>query len=372
MKIPVTTLWWAVRAKSRAIFTLAVCLATAGALRAADYAFGADLSFLKQAEDRGSVFKDNGQPKPGLQIFRDHGYNWVRLRVCVEPSTLPNNNAYTIAMATAAKKLGYKFLLSFHYSNAWADPTNEPTPKQWQGMNIDELENAVFEYTRDTIAAFKKAGVLPDMVQIGNEISNGMMWPVGKVRDYKTKETYAQNWPNLARLVYAGINGMDAGRGNAARPKVMIHVDHGGDIALTRWFFDNLIGTYEVPVDVIGFSFYPWSHGTLMDLKENLAFASREYRKDVMVTETGYFYGNGRYFKELPGPFPETPDGQRQWLEEVNRIVMDVPDGRGKGVYWWEPGNPGARGYFDENLNALPVMNVFEKFTRPVHRKDGQ
>ena len=256
-----------------AIFAFAACLGTAGSLRAADYAFGADLSFLKQAEDRGSVFKDNGQPKPGLQIFRDHGYNWMRLRLCRSPPRCPTI-AYTIAMATAAKKLGFKFLLNFHYSNAWADPAKQTMPKAWQDMNIDALENAVFEYTRDTIALFKKADALPDMVQIGNEIGNGMMWPVGKVRDYKTKETYPQNWPNLARLVYAGINGMDAGRGNAKRPKIMIHVDHGGDIALTRWFFDNLIGTYEVPIDVIGFSFYPWSHGTLVDLKENLAFAA--------------------------------------------------------------------------------------------------
>ena len=354
-----------------ALFTLAAQLAAPVPMRASDYAFGADLSFLKQDEDRGTVFKDNGQPKPGMQIFRDHGYNWIRLRVCVEPTTLPNNNAYTLTMAKDARKLGYKFLLSFHYSNAWADPTNEPTPKQWQGMNADQLQNAVFEYTRDTIALFKKEGVLPDMVQIGNEIGNGMLWPIGKIRDYKTKETYPQNWDNLARLLYAGINGVDAARGNAPRPGILIHVDHGGDIALTRWFFDK-IRDYGIPYDAIGFSFYPWSHGTLIDLRDNLAFAARQYGKDVIVTETGYYSRDGRYFKELPPPFPETPEGQRDWLAAVNDIVMSVPDGRGRGVFWWEPGRTGPRGYFDANNSTGPIFEVFHKYTRPAHRTDGQ
>lgn len=83
------------------------------------FAFGADLSFLKQVEENGLVFKDSGTLKPGLQIFKDHGYNWVWLRICVEPTTrLPNTLAYTIALAQEAKKLGYKFMLDFHYSNA--------------------------------------------------------------------------------------------------------------------------------------------------------------------------------------------------------------------------------------------------------------
>ena len=87
---------------------------------ALDYAIGADLSFLKQAEDRGAVFKDQGEAKPGLQIFKDHGYNWIRLRLFHTPTRLPNNLDYTIALAQNAKKLGYKFLLNYHYSDIWA------------------------------------------------------------------------------------------------------------------------------------------------------------------------------------------------------------------------------------------------------------
>ena len=100
-----------------AIALFALPLAFCPAAKAADYAIGADLSFLKQAEDRGTVFKDNGAAKPGLQIFRDHGYNWIRLRLFHTPAELPNNLEYTIALAKEAKKRGFKFLLNYHYSD---------------------------------------------------------------------------------------------------------------------------------------------------------------------------------------------------------------------------------------------------------------
>src|SRR5580704_1921486 len=144
--------------------------------QAADYAVGADLSFLKQAEERGTVFKDNNQPKPGLQIFKDHGYNWIRLRLFHTPTQLPNNLNYTIALAQAAKKLGFRFLLDYHYSDTWADPGKQFLPKAWEGMSHAQLVKTVFEYTKQTVTAFRESGVLPDMVQIGNEVINGMLW----------------------------------------------------------------------------------------------------------------------------------------------------------------------------------------------------
>lgn len=332
---------------------------------ATDFAFGADLSFLKQVEEKGLVFKDSGKLKPGLQILKDHGYNWIRLRTCVEPATLPNSTAYTIALAKEAKKMGYQFFLDFHYSNGWADPTNEPTPKAWQALSHEERVKALYEYTRSTIAAMSEAGVLPDMVQIGNEIGNGILWPGGKL---------PQNWNNFADYIYAGINGVDAGRGNGKRPKIMLHVDHGGDIPKTQAFFDKIL-SYNIPFDVIGFSFYPWSHGTLINLKETLAFAANRYSKDVYLVETGYYWKKSQYFSTLPGPYPETPEGQAGWLKTVTEIVLAVPGNRGKGVMWWEPAANGglrARGYFDDAGNALPVINAFHLYTRPVHRTDGQ
>ena len=327
-----------------------------GLVHAADYAIGADLSFLKQAEEQGTVFKDNGQAKPGLQIFKDHGYNWIRLRLFHTPSRLPNNLEYTITMAKEAKKMGFKLLLNYHYSDTWADPAKQYIPSAWKDKSHAELVQAVFEYTRDTIAAFRDADVLPDMVQVGNEIINGMLWPDGKLPD---------NWDNFAELIKAGISGIDAGRGSAPRPRIMVHIDQGGNIKRTKSFFDKL-NSYGIAYDVIGQSYYPWWQGTLLDLRENLIFMANEYQKDIIVVETAYNWKSAEY-KDKPAPFPETSEGQQAFLDEVNRIVLSTPDNRGKGVFWWEPAvaaKRNSRGMFDDEGNALPVITVFDKFTR--------
>lgn len=332
----------------------ACCLLTLPA-RAADYAIGADLSFLKQAEDRGTQFKDNGTARPGLQIFKDHGYNWIRLRLFHTPTQLPNNLEYTIALAKEAKKLGLKFLLNYHYSDTWADPGKQFLPKAWTGKSHADLVTAVFEYTRDTIAACREAGVPPDMVQVGNEVIGGMLWPDGRL----------PNWDNFADLIKAGIKGVEAGSGDQPRPRIMIHIDRGGDLRRTKNYFDKL-HSYGIAYDVIGQSYYPWWHGTLLDLRENMAFMAKTYDKDIMLVEVAYCWRPAQY-RMRAGPFPETPAGQRDFLDEVNRIVMSAPNNRGIGIFWWEPAVTGglrSRGFFDDDGNALPVINVFDRFTR--------
>ena len=343
--------------KSASIVVCIVGLLWPGAaVRAADYAVGADLSFLKQAEDTGTVFKEDGQAKPGLQIFKDHGYNWIRLRLFHTPTTLPNSLEYTIALAKESKKLGFRFLLDYHYSDTWADPGKQFIPKAWEGKSHAELVQAVFEYTRDSIVAFRDAGVLPDMVQVGNEITNGMLWPDAKLPD---------NWDNFADLVRAGVNGVDAGKGNGRRPRIMIHIDKGGDKVKTKAFFDKLI-SYNIPFDVIGQSYYPWWQGSLLDLRENLDFMANEYRKDIIVVEAAYNWKPSEY-KDKSAPYSETPAGQREFLDSVNRMVLSTPHNRGVGVFWWEPAVTGGlrnRGFFDDDSNALPVITVFDKYTR--------
>jgi arabinogalactan endo-1,4-beta-galactosidase len=326
------------------------------AAKAADYAVGADLSFLKQAEDRGTVFKEDGTAKPGLQIFQDHGYNWIRLRLFHTPTQLPNNLEYTLVLAKEAKKLGFKILLNLHYSDTWADPAKQFTPKAWKDKSHAELVEAVEDYTKGVIAAFREAGVMPDMVQIGNEVINGMMWPDGKLPD---------RWDNFADLIKAGIRGVDAGKGDAKRPRIMIHIDQGGNKDRTKYFFDKM-NSYEVDYDVIGQSYYPWWHGSLLDLRENMIFTAEEYKKDIILVEVAYCCLPTEY-KNQSAPFPETPEGQRDFLDEVNRIVLGTPHNRGIGVFWWEPAVTGrlrSRGFFDNDGNALPVINVFDKFTR--------
>jgi arabinogalactan endo-1,4-beta-galactosidase len=334
--------------------TIQFCIA--GLVSAADYAIGADLSFLKQAEDNRTVFRENDEAKAGLQIFKDHGYNWIRLRLFHTPTRLPNNLEYTIALAQDAKKLGYKFLLNYHYSDTWADPGKQYTPVAWRDKSHEELVQALFEYTRDTIIAFREAGVMPDMVQPGNEIINGMLWPDGRLPG---------NWDNFAELMEAGINGVEAGRGDAPRPLIMVHIDRGGDKEGTKNFFDKW-HSYNIDYDIIGQSYYPWWHGSLLDLRENMIFMANEYQKDIMLVEVAYNWRPSEYRNKL-APFPETPEGQRQFLDEVHRIVLNTPHNRGKGIFWWEPAVMGglrSRGMFGDDGNALPVITVFDKFTR--------
>ena len=321
-----------------------------------EYAIGADLSFLKSAEDKGFSFRENNNPKPGLQIFRDHGYNWIRLRLFHTPAQLPNSLSYTITLAKKAKEMGFKFLLDYHYSDTWADPGKQFIPKAWEGMSHSQLVKAVFEYTRETIVKFREAGVLPDMVQIGNEVINGMLWPDGRLPD---------NWDNFAELTKAGINGVYAGCDSLDRPSIMIHIDQGGNKAKTKYFFDRLL-SYGIKFEYIGQSYYPWWHGTLLDLRENMYFMAKEYKKPIILVEVAYCASPTEY-KNKPAPFPETPEGQKEFLNEVNNITLSTPDNLGVGIFWWEPATMGGRStrdYFDENGNVLPVITVFDKFTR--------
>ena len=322
-----------------------------------EYVIGADFSYLKEAEDNGFAFKENGVTKPGLQMFKDHGYNWVRLRLFHTPKLLPNNLEYTIALAKEAKKMGYKFLLDYHYSDSFADPHKQAVPKVWEGLSHETLVDSVFNYTRSTMIAFREAGVFPDMVQIGNEITNGMLWPDGKI---------PENWDNFAELVQSGINGVCASSRNHPCPKIMIHIEKGGSKEYTKKWFDKL-NTYDIRYDVMGQSYYPWWHGSILDLRETLNFMARTYKKEIIVVESAYNFGPAQY-RDKPAPFPETPEGQKEFLEEVNHAVLDVPDGLGKGVFWWEPAAEnkrfGYRTFFDAKGNVQPVITVFDRFTR--------
>jgi len=271
---------------------MALIFLLVGPAHGSEFAFGADLSFLKQAEDQGTVFKDGTNAVPGLLLFRNHGYNWVRLRLFVEPvgGKLPNDDAYTLAMATAAKKLGYKFLLDLHYANSWADPGKQPTPEHWKNLTHRQRVKAVFEYTRDTLTKFHNAGVPPDMVQIGNEITHGMLWPDGKLPEH---------WDNFADYLRAGVRGVDAACGKGPRPKIMIHIDQGASIPKTKYFFDKLNG-YGIRYDVIGFSYYPCGMAAWRT-------CGRIWRLPPTVTARMSMWSRPRITGDRPGIFATRP-----------------------------------------------------------------
>jgi arabinogalactan endo-1,4-beta-galactosidase len=322
---------------------------------AQDYAIGADVSFLAKCEQDGVVFKENGQPKDVLAILREHHYNWVRLRLFHDPAAapdkLPNDLSYTLALARRAKAMGFRILLDLHYSDSWADPGKQPTPRAWSTLNHKQLVKRVFAYTRDTVAAFAQQGLTPDMVQVGNEITNGMLWPDGKLPG---------KWDNLADLLKAGIRGVKAGSRSEPRPRIVIHIERSVDYDAAVAFFDHLLAR-NLKFDVIGLSYYPYWHGDLPTMQSNLRRLALRYHRPIIVVETAYNWTPGRAGKSRD--FPETPQGQLAFLRAVDAAVRGIPDGLGQGVFWWEPAAEGGlrgRSFFDNDGNVLPVIAAFD------------
>lgn len=145
---------------------------------------GADLSFLQEVEANGAVFKANGSARDGIQIFSENGFNYVRFRLWHTPDKDYYGTPKMITLAKRARQAGMHLLLDFHYSDSWADPGKQYPPAAWTNLGYSELSNAVYAYSRDTIASFRAEGVLPNMVQIGNEITPGMLWPLGQVANF--------------------------------------------------------------------------------------------------------------------------------------------------------------------------------------------
>ncbi|MGA2649059.1 MAG: glycosyl hydrolase 53 family protein [Terracidiphilus sp.] len=351
-----TESWWMKRGPS---FVLAALLAMGfcAPLPAQQFAVGADVSFLASAEQQGIVFKEDGAPKPVLEILKDHGFNWIRLRIFVHPTDLPNDLDYTVALAKRARLLGFHILLDFHYSDTWADPSKQFIPAKWKSLKHTQLVEQVFTYTRETIVAFRNAGVMPDMVQTGNEITNGMLWPDGKLPD---------NWDRFADLLRAAISGVDTGRGSFPRPVIMIHIERSGEPKEAIAFFDKLL-TYDLRWNVIGLSYYPRWHGTIAQLRQTLHDLSFRYVRPIIVVETAYNWTPGDFIGKK-ADFPESPEGQKRFLQAVDKAVRETPRGLGRGVFWWEPavadGPIAGRALFDDKHNALPAITAFDNDTR--------
>lgn len=315
----------------------------------ADFIKGADISTLAEVERQGGKFynEKNVQQDP-IAILKHNGVNYVRLRLWVDPKDSngktygggSNDLATTIELAKRAKAQGMKVLLDFHYSDFWTDPGKQFKPKAWQNMNYDQLKTVIHDYTRETIATFKKEGVLPEMVQIGNEINGGMLWPEGKSWGQGGGE-----FDRLAGLLNAAISGL---RENLASPKdvkIMLHLAEGTKNDTFHWWFDE-ITKRNVPFDIIGLSMYTYWNGPISALKANMDDVSQRYKKDVIVVEAAYAYtlencdnaeNSFTEKEEKDGGYPGTVQGQANFIHDLMQSVVDVPQGKGKGVFYWEP-----------------------------------
>jgi arabinogalactan endo-1,4-beta-galactosidase len=307
---------------------------------------GADISSLKKSEDLGGIYKDvNGIPTDALQILKDHGLNYARLRVWLNPVDGYHNKAEILEMAARLKKENIKLLVDFHYSDVWADPGKQIKPAAWKDYDFVQLKKAVYDHTFDVCQSLVAQGTSPDMIQVGNEINAGMLWPDGK---------YDQ-MDNLAALLKEGYRAV---KDCSDSTLVMLHIAEGGDNELARWWFDN-ITRREVPFDVIGISYYPYWHGSLGELQYNLNDISARYDKDVIVVETSYAFTE-RDIDNFPNivdqklavpHYPLTPEGQRDMLRNIMSIVRAVDNGRGLGVFYWDATWTAVKGNGWDNTN---------------------
>jgi arabinogalactan endo-1,4-beta-galactosidase len=314
-----------------------------------DFVAGLDPSEAYMVEDNGGVFRRlDSSPVNSLLVAKENGYKWIRLRVMVEPTGaygLAQDLDYVLRMAHDVKKHKMKFLLDFHYSHWWADGDNQWTPDHWRTENnntdvsMEELSQHVFDHTHRVMQVLKDENVMPDAVQVGNEISAGMLWGHGKLPKHWDNDlkNLSQSWYNLAALVQSGIDAIDAVvTKKSERPEIVIHLDTGGETEFT----EHWMSTYFKlggSCDIIGLSWYPMWHGTFDDLKRNINNLSDKFPdQDVWVVETAYYY-EGYCAEDDVGcneklPFPQTEQGQYDFLVALRQTLLQT---KCKAVFYW-------------------------------------
>lgn len=322
------------------------------------FVLGADISALDAPSFGPKVqYMENGKPSSELAILVKNGWSAFRLRVFVSPvRNAPHNTvAAAIPLAKKIKALGAIFLLDMHFSDTWADPQHQEIPVAWRGLSYDSLKMEWQTYAYNTIKRFKDAGAMPDWVQIGNEITRGVAWPIAQLKEpgstkYNPPKPYnaARQWNRLAGLLKAGIRGVMEAAGNTP-PLIAIHIDQGGHWKITKWFFDHL-NKEHVPYDIIAESFYPpWRHGTLEQLQQNMDSCAARFHKLFLIAETGY--GPSHFPNNPDMLWPVTPQGRLQFMVDLVNTVRKAPNGLG--VMYWAPE------YALWNFYAAPGPAVF-------------
>ena len=299
-----------------------------------DFIFGMDASCVPALEASGVVYRDfQGQEQDVFRTLAESGVNYIRVRIWNDPYD-ENGNGYgggncdlenAIAIGKRVTRYGMKLLADFHYSDFWADPGKQMTPKAWEGMTAEEKEEALYAYTRDSLQAMKKAGVDVGMVQVGNE-TNGAL--CGE-----------KDWDNICRLMGSGVRAV-----REVFPDAMVALHFANPETAGRYEdYAARLDSHGVDYDVFASSYYPYWHGTLENLSRVLAGVHETYGKKVMVVETSYAYTpedtdfNGNTIGEgsvVTADYPFTVQGQANHVRNVIETVANIPGGIG--VCYWE------------------------------------
>ena len=312
---------------------------------------GIDVSTYLEELEHGAKYYDGNKEIDPLDAFIKNGVDSMRIRVWNDPYS-ESGEPYLagscgidnyVKLARLAKEKGYSIMLDFHYSDFWADPGKQMIPKAWRDYDIDEMAGAVYGFTRQILTTAIKEGVAPEYIQVGNEITNGILWPIGRLTE---GEGERGNYENLLRLLDAGCR---ACRDTVPEARIILHLERSNDKSIYREFFTK-VANAGIDYDIIGASYYPYWHGTPEELFENLE-ASKRFGKELMVVELGYGFTTKGYVQGgeerrlvidperayIPGfteKYPVTPEGQESFV----RDFLDKAREHGiSGVYYWEP-----------------------------------
>ncbi|GMA63821.1 arabinogalactan endo-1,4-beta-galactosidase [Alicyclobacillus fastidiosus] len=330
-----------------------------------EFLSGADVSFLDEIEQKGGKFFDGRGEDDCLAILKRHGMNAIRLRVWNDPKDGFCSVENTLGMAKRLKEHGFVIGIDFHYSDWWADPGKQYKPKAWENLPFDELVASVYQFTYDVLHRLKVQGTPADFVQIGNEVTYGMLWDDGRLLGPADKED-TDAWDRFSRLMSSGVRAARDCQGQEVN--VLLHIDRGGDNLGARFFLDHALQR-GIEFDSIGLSYYPWWHGTLEALTANLHDLAHRYQKDLVLVETAYPWTEVQPENAME-PVDASPENQRAFLQSVMDIVEGVSDGLGKGVFYWEPdaiqvGDSPAgwskMSLFDSEGRMLPGLDVFHR-----------
>ena len=319
---------------------------------------GGDISLLPKYEEQGAQFKDkNGNTITDLVSFvREQGWNTIRVRLFVDPvkgqaitddankKEVVQDLDFVTALGKRIKDAGMLFMLDFHYSDTYADPSKQWTPQDWQSLTAAELKEKIYEYTRDCLQQLKDNGAAPDFIQTGNEISYGMLWGAKGTsanRCYSTSD--AANWNRFFDLLrQAG----KACREVCPQAKIIIHSERVPKVAILTDYFDRMKNA-EIDYDIIGLSYYPYFHGNLSVLDNTLTkLEAKNYGKDIQIVETGYpwKWAVPGTTTDLQATYPYSNDGQKKFTDELITLLKNHPQVNGLSWWWAEANAKGTTG----------------------------
>ena len=310
---------------------------------------GGDISLLTKYEEKNANYLDvNGKKIDNMLSFlKEQGLNAMRVRLFVDPSKAPAEEIsqgvaqdldYVISLGQRIKAAGLLFMLDFHYSDTWADPGNQWTPSAWAGLNDAQLQQKVYEYTRDCLQRLNKAGASPDFIQTGNEISYGMLWGTesavgGNSWTNRCYTNSAQsNWDRFFALLRQASK---ACREECPRARIIIHSERIPKPDVLTDYFDRLQAAH-IDYDIIGLSYYSYHHGNFNTLNAALQRLESKYpSKKVMIVEAGYYHKwqPSDVSFNYAATYPITHEGQRKYAADLVALLKKHP--QVNGLFWW-------------------------------------